>query len=58
LDEKATLFSFVVISLSPGRGFAQKAGFGLVYYIFNDMQISILHSILNVWAKPPGGGGP
>jgi len=33
-------------------GFAQKVGFGPIYWIFNHKKLSIMPPILNLWAKP------
>jgi len=44
-------------SPSPSGGFAQEVGFGASYWIFTDINSSILCSILSYCAKPPPGEG-
>ena len=42
---------------SPGGGIAQKGGFGLIYCMFNTLNLTMLFILLTFEAKPPEGEG-
>jgi hypothetical protein len=41
----------------PEGALAKKSGLRLIYCWFKTLNLAILRSILNFWAKPPGGEG-